>query len=111
MKRFRIGNDIKINWEVKKNGLPADLEGKQISLYYTHPRGREEIVDFSVDGNAISFIFDGLSQSVLGRYTITADIRYSSGSRYLIQDKTNVFELVGRTEREDPEDSDYTINL
>lgn len=111
MKRFRIGNDISISWKVRKNRLPADLDGKEIRLYYTHPRGREEITVFTVDGDMISFVFDGLSQSVLGRYTITADIRYSSGSRYLIQDKTNVFELVGRTEREDPEDSDYTINL
>lgn len=111
MKRFRIGNDISVTWEVKKNRLPADLEGKQIKLFYTHPRGREEITDFMVDGNVISFTFDGLLQSVLGRYTITADVRYSSGARYLIQDKTNAFELVGRTEREDPEDSDYTVIL
>lgn len=111
MKRFRIGNDISIIWEVKKNKLPADLEGKEISLYYSHPRGREKVADFVVDGNNLSFTFDGMSQSVLGPYTITADIRYSSGSRYLIQDKTNAFELVSRSEKEDPEDSDYTIKL
>lgn len=111
MKRFRIGNDISIVWEVKKNKLPADLEGKEISLYYSHPRGREKVADFVVDGNNLSFTFDGMSQSVLGPYTITADIRYSSGSRYLIQDKTNAFELVSRSEQEDPEDSDYTIKL
>ena len=28
MKRFRIGNDIRITWEITKKGQPAELEGK-----------------------------------------------------------------------------------
>ena len=28
MKRFRIGTDIRITWEITKKGQPAELEGK-----------------------------------------------------------------------------------
>ena len=111
MKRFRIGNDIQVTWNVLKNGNPAELDGKTITLFLTHPRGREEIKEFSVSGNKISLVVDGLSQVVLGKYTLTIDARYTTGSRYLIQDKCNAFELVGRTCIDEAEETDYTVTL
>lgn len=112
MERFRIGNDIFVTWEVKKNGSPAELAGKDIHVYVTHPRGREEIKAYSVSGNTISFTYEGLKQTVLGRYTITVDIKYADGlSRYLIQDKCGAFELVGRSCAEEPEETDYSVVL
>lgn len=110
MKRFRIGNDIKIRWNVKKNGQPAELTNKQVHLFLSHQRGREEVKVFFVDGSAIEWTFEGMDQSVLGRYTFTIDVRTDNGSRYLIQDKCNVMELVGRSEMED-KDTDYLLEL
>lgn len=110
MKRFRIGNDIKIRWDVKKNGQPAELSEKQVRLFLSHARGREEVKVFMIEGNILSWTFEGLDQSVLGRYTFTIDVRNTNGSRYLIQDKCNALELVGRTEMED-KDTDYMLEL
>ena len=77
----------------------------------THAKGREEISLFSVNGSTISFVIDGLQQKVLGRYTLTIDARYQDNGRYLIQDKCGAFELVGRSCVEEPEETDYIINL
>lgn len=110
MKRFRIGNDIFVTWEVKKNGSPAELAGKDIHVYVTHPRGREEVESYSVSGNTISFTYEGLKQTVLGRHTLTVDVKFASGGRYLIQDKS-AFVLVGRSCEEDSEETDYSITL
>lgn len=111
MKRFRIGNDIRITWEITKKGQPAELEGKDVKIYLSHEKGREKIPYVSITGNVIEILFEGLKQSVLGKYTLTADIRENEGkSRYLITDKCNAFELVGRSCVECPE-SDYTLTL
>lgn len=110
MEKIRIGNDIRIRWNVMKNGRAADLEGKAIRLFMSHARGREEVRVFLTEGSVVSWTFEGMNQNVLGRYTFTIDVRHSSGSRYLIQDKCNVFELVRTTESEDA-DQDYNIEL
>lgn len=114
MKRFRIGNDIYITWGVMKNGEEVDLSGKSVSLYMTHAKGRELLIDKATDltGHTISYTLEGLKQTVLGRYTLTIDIRDLEGkSRYLIQDKCGAFELVGRSCVEEPEETDYSVDL
>ena len=110
MKRFRIGNDINIRWNVKKNGQPAELGDKQVRLFLSHARGREEVKVFLVEGSVLSWTYEGMTQSVLGHYTFTIDVRTNNGSRYLIQDKCNAMELVGRTEMED-KNTDYLLEL
>lgn len=110
MNRFRIGNDINIRWNVKKNGQPAEISDKQVRLFLSHSRGREEVKVFIVEGNVLSWTFEGMDQSVLGRYTFTIDVRKTDGSRYLIQDKCNAMELVGRSEMED-KDTNYQLEL
>lgn len=109
MKRFRIGNDILITWSVKKKGAPAELVGKDIKVYLSHEKGREVIAHKLINGNTIEILFEGLKQSVLGKYTITIDAREQT-SRYLIQDKCNAFELVGRSCAEESE-ADYILDL
>jgi hypothetical protein len=112
MKRFRIGNDIKIQWDVMKGGEELNLSGKSVTLYMTHARGREVLLDQVSDlsGNRVTFTLDGLKQTVLGRYTLTIDVR-DGGSRVLIQDKCGAFELVGRSCVEVPEETDYIVIL
>ena len=113
MKRFRIGNDISITWDVKRNGESVDLSGKEVYLYMTHAKGRETLIDKANDltGSKVTYLFEGLKQRVLGRYTLTIDIRNANGSRYLIQDKCGAFELVGRSCVEEPEETDYSVEL
>ena len=113
MKRFRIGNDIKINWQIRKSGSAVDVSTKKVQLYMTHPKGREEIKNFTVSGTTLSYTFPGLQQKVLGKYTLTIDVREQSGARFMIQDKCGAFELVGRScaECEDPDETIYEINF
>jgi hypothetical protein len=114
MKRFRIGNDIDITWDVKRNGEAVDLSGKSVSLYMTHPKGREVLITNATDmsGSVVTYKLVGLKQTVLGRYTLTIDIRNADGSsRYMIQDKCGAFELVGRSCVEEPEETDYKVSL
>lgn len=112
MKRLRIGNDIQVTWDVKKNGSAVNLTDKHVLLYMTHAKGREQITNYTVSGSKVSFTIEGLAHKVLGRYTLTIDIRTKKdGPRYMIQDKCGAFELVGRSCVEEPEETDYTITL
>ena len=112
MNKFRIGNNITVNWDVKKNGQDFSLEGKAVFLYMTHARGRELYSGkVTISGNRLSFVFDGLEQKVLGRYTLTIDVRNGDLTRALIQDKCGAFILVGRSCAEQPEETNYVVNL
>lgn len=108
---FRIGNDIQIVWNVLKNGSPADLSGKEVKLYMTHPRGREEIQNKNVSGSSVTCTIDGLKQEVLGWYTLTLDVRNNDNSRYMIKDACRAFQLAGRSCVETNEGGDYIINI
>lgn len=112
MKRFRIGNDINIQWDVMKGGDKIDLSGKTVTLYMTHARGREVLLDNvnNLSGSTVTYTLDGLKQSVLGCYTLTVDVR-NGNSRVLIQDKCRAFELVGRSCVEVPEEGEYKVIL
>lgn len=113
MKRFRIGNDIHITWNVKKNGEAVNLSGNTVTLIMTHQKGREELISNAnnLSGNVVTYTLEGLKQKVLGRYTLTIDIRNADGRRLLIQDKCGAFELVGRSCVEEPEETDYSVIL
>lgn len=113
MKRFRIGNDITITWDVRKSGKEVNLDDKVVNLYMTNAKGRMTLTGFSVSGNILSYTFLGLEQKVLGKYTITIDVRNEDESRVMIQDKCSIFELVGRScaECEDSEETIYNIEL
>ena len=112
MKRFRIGNDITIVWDVMKNGKEVALEFSEVRLFITHARGREEIPseEFNTSGYRLEYIFKGEKQSVLGPYTLTIDVR-EKGKRVVIQDKCKAFELVGRSCAEDLDEDYYTVIL
>lgn len=112
MEKIRIGNNISVIWAVKRNGLDVDLTGKTVKLYMTHPKGREEYKDkVNINGNVLYFVFDGLKQKVLGRYTLTIDVRNEDGTRLMIQDKCGAFTLVGRSCEERQDEESYVINL
>lgn len=66
MKKKRIGNDIKVVWEIFENDLPFALEGKSVKLYLKESLLRHEITDFSVKENSIEWIFYGKDQKMIG---------------------------------------------
>ena len=66
MKKKRIGNDIRVIWEMFENNLPFALEGKSVKLYLKESQLRHEITDFSVKENSIEWIFYGKNQKMTG---------------------------------------------
>lgn len=66
MKKKRIGNDIRVIWEIFENDLPFALEGKSVKLYLKESLLRHEITDFSVKENSIEWIYYGKDQKMTG---------------------------------------------
>lgn len=114
MKSIRIGNDITINWTIKKNGGLVILNDKAIRVFMTHAQGREEVDrnNISHSDSLVTIFFPGELQRVLGPYTLTIDVRKEDGGRFMIQDKCRAFALVGRSccAIED-EDNSYLVTL
>lgn len=71
MKDKRIGNDINVAWKImKKDGTPFSLAGKDITIYLKTRLEKEEVKDFSVAGNTISWTFYGKDQDTLGKHSL-----------------------------------------
>ena len=72
MKKIRIGNDIPVVWRVYANGSPLSLEGADITLYLEARNTQDKVFisDYTIVGNAISFVFAGASQTQSGIYNV-----------------------------------------
>ena len=71
MKDKRIGNDINVAWKImKKDGTPFSLAGKDITIYLKTRLEKEEVKDFSVAGDTISWTFYGKDQKHLGKHSL-----------------------------------------
>ena len=115
LRRFRIGNDLTVLWAINnRDGSPFDLEGRDVRLYMTHDKGREEvkaIISKLQDGtinNVIRWDFAGAEQRFLGEYKLTAEISESATKRVITKDHCEAFTLVSRSDMED-EDGDANI--
>lgn len=109
MARYRIGNNLTILWAItNKDGSPYLLTNKDVKLYVTHQRGREE-VSITTQDNVVRWDFLGETQRVLGAYTLTVEISEKKGTKNITKDYCAAFTLVGKTCEESAED-DYIIN-
>lgn len=70
MKSERIGNDIKIEWGILRQGVPFSLTGKDVTIYLGSPFGRTKISGFSIDSNKVLWTFFGKDQKSLGKYSL-----------------------------------------
>ena len=70
MKRIRIGNDINVVWSLMRDDAPFLLNAEKISLYLMTPYGRVELTDYSVEGNSVTWLFQGRHQKAIGKYTL-----------------------------------------
>lgn len=115
--RYRIGNDLTIFWAINnRDGSPYDLDGKEVRLFMTHERGREEVeaqITKLTDGirnNVIRWDFKAEDQRILGKYTLTFVVLESDTHRELTKDYGEAFTLVGRSEMEN-EEGDANISI
>ena len=70
MKSERIGNDIKIEWSILRQGVPFSLTDKDVTIYLGSPFGRTKISGFSIDSNKVLWTFFGKDQKSLGKYSL-----------------------------------------
>lgn len=115
--RFRIGNDLTIFWAINnRDGSPYDLDGKEVRLFMTHERGREEVeaqitqLEPGIRNNVIRWDFKAADQRILGTYTLTLVVLESGTHRELTKDYGEAFTLVGRSEMES-EEGDANISI
>lgn len=70
MKSERIGNDIKIEWSILREGTPFSLSNKDVSIYLGSQFGRTKISGFTIDSNKVIWTFFGKDQKSLGKYSL-----------------------------------------
>ena len=114
--RYRIGNDLTILWAINnRDGSPFNLADKEVRLFVTHDRGREEVepvittLDNGEINNVIRWDFKGDDQRVLGLYTLTVEILTSVDHKEIKRDFCKAFSLVGATCEECTDDGEANV--
>ena len=105
MKRIRIGNDINIEWSVKRYGQPENFYGRNLILKMVDPNNREHTMEFTTEGNVIRTTFLGMNQELCGSYSLVL-VENSMEVGMTTIDKTVAFILVPHSYMEsgvDPE--------
>lgn len=106
MRKIRIGNDIRVSWEVKTNGEAVSLEGRTIKLYVRSAYQKQEITDFTVSGCVISFIYPASMQRSTGaRALVLNDATEGAAEKTICADQA--FTLVAHTCEESDDDVDF----
>lgn len=107
-RKIRIGNNIKVIWQITNGGEAVPLEGKNPSLVMCVFNDELPIRDFSYKDNAISFLFPAEMQKYCGPYTLWLSYD-SEGSVHTI-DKHYAFILTPTTDEEaEGTDAEVTI--
>ena len=115
--RYRIGNDLTVFWAIhNRDGSPFDFNGKEIRLYVTNERGRQEVkaslskLEDGTENNVIRWDFDGRDQKVLGLHSLSVEIQDKGDTREITKDYSEAFIFVSRSEMED-EEGDANISI
>lgn len=76
-----------------KDGSQFLLEGKDLSIVLKTPYGKQEILDYSINGNVIEWTFLGKDQKFLGKYSLILVVNKNSEGM-VTTDACNFVELV-----------------
>lgn len=115
MDAVRFGKDFSVEWQIfRKTGddgrEPYNLTGADMKVYLKSAFISAEVVEYSVSGNVISFIFRGKDQKHLGVYTLLLVVNQGKDGMLTI-DKQNAFSLVAHTDDESHNpNADVTIS-
>lgn len=105
MKSKRIENDLHVAWTITTNGEATSLEGRELTLSMRSALGWQQVTDFSVKGNVVSFLFRGADQKVTGVYLLK--LQETTGGIMRTIDVCKAFQLVTHSYQEsDPNISD-----
>lgn len=93
MRNIRIGNDIHINWIIRRNDAPEDFSGKELTVKLIDACGRPANVEYTISGNVINITFYGKEQKQLGKYILCLIENYGKVNMNTL-DKIDAFRLV-----------------
>ena len=96
MKNIRIGNDIRISWNITRDGLAYPLDGLDIKVYLGSPFGKTEIKDYTIKGNQILWTYYGKDQKYIGKHSLILVVNEDENGM-MSTDKCNFVNLVQHT--------------
>ncbi len=105
MRKIRIGNDIQVTWEVTTGGEAQSLEEKPLSLFVRSAYRKDEITDFSVSGDVVSFVYPASMQKTVGSYCVELVDATEGAKKTVCADIA--FTLVAHSSQEDDDDVDF----
>lgn len=101
--KIRIGKDFTVVWSIYRRTADKreayDLTGLNLTLHLQNAYRTEEIKDFSVEGNTITWVFRGRDQKSIGLYSLVL-IQNNGEDGMMTIDKVNAFMLVAHTKDE-----------
>ena len=101
--KIRIGKDFTVVWSIYRRTADKreayDLTGLNLTLHLQNAYRTEEIKDFSVEGNTITWVFRGRDQKSIGSYSLVL-IQNNGEDGMMTIDKVNAFMLVAHTKDE-----------
>lgn len=106
MKKFRLGRDLTINWQLEP------LE--DITLILRDSRGNNTKLDYLIEDGSVVAKYEGREQKYYGTYSITAYLNYGKENQSVL-DRKQAFILVGDTDNEDSiltlEHDEFTVGV
>ena len=106
MKKFRLGRDLTIKWELE----PLD----DITLILKDSRGNTSKLDYIIEDDSVVAKYLGIEQKYYGTYSITAYLNYNKENQSIL-DRKQAFTLVGDTDNEDSiltlEHDEFTVGV
>lgn len=97
VRRIRIGKDFDVIWSIRdEDGEPYDLTGKDLHLCLITPYRRQEIRDYTVEGNTVSWTFRGRDQKYTGAYSLELTENQGRDGMQTV-DTCTAFELVAHS--------------
>lgn len=97
MKKIRIGNDIRVEWTLLRNGEAESLEGRDISVSLLCDANRKsQVIDWEVHDNVIHVTFKGKDQTTTGKYSLVATENAGKDDMHTL-DHADAIQLVDRS--------------
>ena len=97
MKKVRIGNDMRVNFSVYRNGEPESFDGASniVTKLVNEAYNKEITHTYTIIGNVVQFDIDALQLTQCGKCRLF--ISYTKGGDYTVD--SQAFELVNYTDQ------------
>lgn len=106
MKRIRIGNDVRIEWTLLRNGEAESLAGRDVTVSLVHDMSRAVVpFEWACSGNKVVGTFRGKDQEKAGRYSLVFVENAGRPDMHTL-DRAEVLALVDRSWKTDGDDGD-----